>query len=70
MLNSGPANHIRRNAFRYRQAIDKELFGIKRVKQIKANAMGAVSGFFVAALVGIFNNLFERIFASLFGPVE
>ena len=61
-LNEGPANHIRRNAFKYKFLIDKELFGIKRVKEIRAGVLSAVSGFFVAALIGFFQNVFEYIF--------
>ena len=69
MLNEGPANHIRRNAFAYHQKINRELFGIKRVKDIRAGMVAAISGFTMALLIGIFNSLFDQLFLRVFGDV-
>ena len=67
MLSEGPANHIRKNSFRYRQSIDKELFGIKRVKDIKAGAVSCVGGFFTALMIGLFNYYIPLLIDSMTG---
>lgn len=70
MLNEGPAAHLNRHAFQYHKIIDKELFGIQRVRDIKRGAAQMVSGAIVAAMIGAFNQLFERLFGILFDSVS
>ena len=66
-LNDGPAQHIQLHAFRYRKMIDKELFGIKRVREVRATVAGMFSGFFVAMLIGFFNACFAQLASQIFG---
>ena len=69
-LKDGPANHIQRNSFRYKMLIDKELFALKRVKDIKAGALSMVSGTIVAIMIGIFNSLFAYLFEVIFSAPD
>lgn len=62
MLEQGPEDHIHRHAFRYRQLLERELFGIRRVKELKVGALGLISGAVVAAMIGFFDNLFAILF--------
>ena len=61
-LNDGPAEHLHRHAFQYRQLIERELFGIRRVRNLKAGVIGIATGTLVAAMIGFFDNMFAIIF--------
>ena len=67
MLNEGPVDHIHHKAFQYRQLIEHELFGIRRVRDLKVGAIGLVSGTLVAAMIGFFDNVFALFFETFFG---
>jgi hypothetical protein len=61
MLEKGPVEHLHRNAFKYRQLLSRELFGIRRVKEVKLAALGLCSSSIVAALFGFFDNFFSYL---------
>ena len=64
-LNDGPAHHLHRHAFQYRQLIERELFGIRRVRDLKIGALGIISGTLVAAMIGFFDNIFGLMFGII-----
>ena len=58
MLDEGPATHVHKQLFRYRMLIDRERYGIQRIKDVKKGFAGLISGAIVAAMIGVANTLF------------
>ena len=67
MLGEGPATHIHQHLFKYRSLIDKEIFGIRRIKDLKSGAAGLVSGAVVALMIGVANSVVPVLLESWFG---
>jgi hypothetical protein len=65
LLSDGLGAHMRRHAFQYRTLIDKELFGIQRVKTIQTTVKDIVQGALVAAMIGVSNQVFAYLFMQL-----
>ena len=55
LLKTGLGGHIKRNAFAYRETIDKERARIARIKELKARAVALVGSGLLAGLVGSAN---------------
>ena len=50
---------------KYRKLIERELFGIRRVRDLKIGALGIISGTLVAAMIGFFDNIFGLMFGII-----
>ena len=70
LLNEGPGEHVHKYAFKYRQLIERELFGIRRVRTFKIGAMGLLSGALVASMIGFFDNLWSVAFFKIMEWLE
>ena len=64
LLNQGPGAHIRSNAFRYDEAIRKELARIGRVRGYQTGFFNALSHTFLAGMITAFQLLAQAWFGS------
>ena len=60
LLETGPVAHMHNNAFKYRQLLDRELFGIRRVKDVKLGALTIATSALIAVLFGCERERLER----------
>jgi hypothetical protein len=61
LINRGPGQHIRQNAYRYRAQIDRELVTIRRLKELQVRMIALAGSAILAAMVGLSNALFARV---------
>ena len=66
LINEGPGNHIRTNAYRYRSQIDRELAIVRRLKELQLRFVGLFGSAVVASFVGIANFVSRFAYGSLY----
>ena len=64
VMKEGLGGHIKKNAFLYREMVDREIARIRRIKQLQQRAVGLVGSAFIATMIGGANLASRLIYDS------